>query len=131
MKKQANPRPRFAITFDTVTEDSATHGESARRGFLPASGEIPDRSNQRKRPALFTLKQAVEILRNHGDRFEADSAPCTVARWVTATPPDAVWQETGEVTQLSLHLPGDLSPASARRVTVALARELRVYGVKL
>ena len=128
---QTQPARRFRLTFDTVTEESAQHGDTARRGFLPRSGQVPDRSNQRKRPALFTLKEAVEILREHGDSFEADSSPCAVARWVTATPPASVWQTTGESSQISLHLPRELSPASARRVTVALARELRIYGVKL
>ena len=130
MKTNTSPA-RFHLTFDTVTEASAAHGDSARRGFLPKSGQVPARSNQPKNPAKFTLKRAVEILREHGDRFEADSCPCEVARWVTATPPDSVFQETGEVSQISLHLPRELSPASARRVTLALARELRVYGVKL
>lgn len=125
------PARRFALTFDTVTEDSARNGSTARNGYLPRSGQIPDRSNQRKRPALFTLKEAVEILREHGDVFEADSSPCTVARWITATPPASAWQMTGESSQISLHFPRDISEASARRLTVALARELCVYGVKL
>lgn len=131
MKNTAQPARRFRLTFNTVTEESATHGDYARNGFLPRSGQIPDRSNQRKRPALFTLKEAVDILREHGDVFEADSCPCTVARWITATPPASVWQTTGEASQISMHLPREISEASARRVTVAVARELRVYGVKL
>ena len=131
MKTNTQPARRFALTFSTVTEESATHGDFSRSGFLPRSGQVSDRSNQRKRPALFTLKEAVEILREHGDSFEADSCPCTVARWITATPPASVWQETGKSSQISLHLPRELSDASARRVTVVLARELRAYGVKL
>jgi len=131
MKLTNTPARRFHLTFSTVTEESATHGDFARSGFLPRSGQVPDRSNQRKRPALFTLKEAVEILREHGDVFEADSCPCTVARWITATPPASAWQMTGESSQISLHFPRDISEASARRLTVALARELRVCGVKL
>ena len=129
--KTNQPARRFRLTFDTVTEWSAANGSTARNGFLPRSGQVPDRSNQRKRPALFTLKEAVDILREHGDVFEADSCPCTVARWITATPPASVWQTTGEASQISMHLPREISEASARRVTVAVARELRVYGVKL
>jgi hypothetical protein len=131
MTTQNRQTQRFRITFDTLTEESAVNGDSARCGFITnPSGEIPAENEAGQPPALFTLREAVEILRGHGDRFEADSSPCEVARWVTAYPPDSVWRETGENTSLSLHIPENISTASARRVTRALARELRVYGVK-
>lgn len=133
-----NTRPlrSFRITFDTVTLESAAHGDSAHRGFLPRSGTIPARSYSPKNPHRFTLREGVEILRAHGGHFEADSSPCDVARWVTAYP-DASnsWNPTAETdrhdgTTLSLHLPRELSDASARRVSRVLARELRVYGMQ-
>jgi hypothetical protein len=125
-----NPTPRFTITYDIITEASAVHGDSAYNGFMTRGGNTPRRRNYiPAKPAKWTLREAVETLRDHGDHFEADSCPATVCRWVTAYPSDSQWRETGESVTLSLHLPRGISNASARRVSRVLARELNVYGL--
>ena len=111
-------KPRFRITYEVVTDDSASRGDAAHRGYLPRSGEVPIyRDNMPKRPALFTLKQVVDLLQPGGSSpCEADSAPCDVPRWVTCQ----VTQDWERPTiSLSVHL-DDVSDASARRVAKLL-----------
>lgn len=98
-------KPRFIITYQTVTDDSASVGDAAHHGFLPRSAQVPlYRNNFPKRPALFTLKQVVDLLQPAGRApCEADSAPCVT---------------------LSVHF-DDVSDASARRV----AKLLNCYGL--
>lgn len=130
MKTQYKPAARFTVTYDITTEESACHGDFAYNGYVTRGGNTPRRRNYiPAKPATWTLREAVEMLRDHGDHFEADSCPATVCRWVTAYPADSQYRETGESVTLSLHLPRGISGASARRVSRVLARELNVYGL--
>jgi hypothetical protein len=114
---------RFKVTYETVTEESASNGDSAHRGFLPRSGNVPmDRDNMPKNPARFTLAQVLDMFQPAGSGpCEADSCPCTVPRWINCqTTQD--WERPN--VRLAVHLE-EISDASARRV----ARLLRCYGL--
>ena len=114
-------KARFTITFDTITEDSAFHGDSARRGFLPRSGEIPRRNHRPKNPARFALRQALEILNDHdsgSEPRETDGYPVTrqcPPRWITVS--DFCGRNNSDKhTQLSMHFPGTVTPSTALRL---------------
>ena len=122
-------KPRFCITYNIVTEASATHGDYAYSGFLPRSGEVPRRNNMPKNPSLFSLRQAREIVVSDKYPIEADSSPCDEPRWITATTverPGDYRNGEGDHIQLSLHLEHACSPSSARRI----ARLFNTYGMK-
>lgn len=116
-------KPRFKITYEVITAESARHADAAHRGFLPRSAEVPlYRDNMPDRPSRFTLRQVVELMVPRGSGpCEADSCPCYVPRWVTCQITD---NEASKDVTLSVHL-DDVSPASARRV----ARLLNCYGL--
>jgi hypothetical protein len=123
-------KQKFRMTYDLVTEESACHGDAAYKGFLPRSGNVPRRNNMPAKPALFTLRQAVDLLQDLPGRqgpIEADSCPVTSPRWLTATgrERESFTQGNGDCVSLSLHLV-DVSPSSAYRI----ARLLRCHGIK-
>lgn len=121
-------KPRFHITYDVIIYSS--RGEPQYRGFLPRSGEVPrNRNNMPKKPALFSLRQATEIVVSNKHRIEADSCPVYVPRWLTAYTverPDDFRNGEGNDVCLSLHLEHACSPSSARRI----ARLFNTYGMK-
>lgn len=117
-------KPLFRITYETVNFWSVRIGDAAYRGFLPRSGNVPlYRNHMPKNPALFSLRQALEMMQPGGSApIEADSSPCNVPRWLTC-------QISGDsddpISSLSLHLENSgVSDASARRIA-------RLFGVKL
>jgi hypothetical protein len=116
-------KPRFKMTYEVVTGESARRGDFAHHGYLPRSGEAPlYRTHMPKRPALFTLRQVIDLLVFRGSGpCEADSCPVNVPRWVTC---QITTNESDRCVSLSVHL-DDVSPASARRV----ARLLNCYGL--
>lgn len=115
----------FPITYSVVTEESASNGDFSHHGFLPRSGNVPtNRNNFPKNPSLFSLRQAVDLLQNAGSSpICCDSCPTSRPRWLDCQITED-W-ERPSVT-LSLHLPPEVSDASARRI----ARLFRAYGVK-
>lgn len=120
-------KPRFNITFETVTDASAEHGDAAHRGYLPRSGNVPEGRNYLpKTPALFTLRQAADLMQPGGSAgIEADSCPISEAsppRWLNCQV-TADWERP--CVTLALHL-GDISAASALRI----ARLFKCYGIK-
>lgn len=120
--------PRFRLTWEVVTEKSAEHGDFARHGFLPRSGEIPHRSYFPKNPHLFTLRQAVEIMARHSSGFgpvEADSCPVSRPRWLSTRGESDAYPGMSDALTVSVHLPDSISNASAWRI----ARLLRCYGL--
>lgn len=122
---------RFKITFQVVTEASAQHGDFARHGYLPRSGQVPDRTYMPKTPARFTLRQAFDLLTDLPGQqgpIEADSCPVYCPRWLTATgnERESYTQGPGDSVALSLHL-GGISAASGYRI----ARLFKCYGLKL
>ncbi len=121
-------KPRFCLTFEVVTEASAEHGDAARHGYLPRSGDIPARSYFPKNPHRFTLREAVDLLARHSSGhapIEADSCPVTSPRWLTARGESDSYPGMPDALGVSLHL-GEISPASAYRI----ARLLNCYGLR-
>lgn len=118
-------KKRFRMTYDIVTEASAESGSTAHHGFLPRSGVAPlYRDNFPANPALFTLRQAYDIMfegAGGSGPIEADSYPCAVPRWFTRQQTED-WARP--CVSISLHLPDEISDASKRRVA-------RAFGVKL
>lgn len=116
-------KKRFNLTYDIVTPSNDS-GDSSYRGFLPKSGSVPFRNNMPKTPALFTLREAFEIMRNNWSNGpEADSMPCDTPRWITVYSQD----DNMNSVSLSMHLDSytrDIcSHASARRIA-------RLFGIK-
>lgn len=61
----------FHITYATVTQESCEQGEHAFNGYLTRNGEAPRKANYcPKNPARFTLREAVELLRDKWGGFE-------------------------------------------------------------
>ena len=121
-------KTRFRITYQIITDESATHGDFAAHGFLTREGEL-SRSNRRaylpKNPARFSLRDALEIIDRHDSGYEpreADSFPCAAPRWFTVSDWPGYMPDDGTV-QLSMHLDG-ISPSSAARIA-------RLAGVRL
>jgi hypothetical protein len=115
-------KSRFNITYEIVTPESAERGDSAYRGYLPKSMNVPRRQHNPHNPARFTLREAFDLIANGSQPCEADSCPVTVPRWIQSSIDDY-----GESVTLAMHLSSaDISPSSANRI----ARLFRVYGLK-
>jgi hypothetical protein len=100
----------FSITYEKITPESAEDGEAAERGFLYEE---------------LTFREAMDALRwSRGAYVEADSYPVKSPRWFTFYNTDENYA-TGEVTNLSLHLPKSLTSATRARI----ARLVGCYGV--
>ncbi len=124
-------KPRFRLTFEVITEESAQHGDAARRGFLPRSGDIPARSYTPANPHRFTLREAVEVMQRHNSGhapLEADSSHVSETRpprWLTVRGESESFPGMPDALGVSLHL-GGISAASAYRI----ARLLGCYGLR-
>lgn len=94
----SSPRHLFAVTFETVTPESAEAGDVAERGYIVDAG---------------TLRDCADVLRWHGAAVSSDSWPMVRPRWLTW--PGDVATDGSERT-LSLHIPAGITDASARRV---------------
>lgn len=104
----------WSITYETVTRESAEHGEAEASGFLHEG---------------LTFREAMDALRWARSCYvEADSSPINARfppRWFTfyAVEHDIA---SGDATNYTLHIPEHITPASRMRV----ARLLRCYGAK-
>lgn len=94
-----SPRHLFAVTFETVTPESAEAGDVAERGYIVEAG---------------TLRDCADVLRWQGAAVSADAWPIVRPRWLT-WPGDVSPTDSSERT-LSLHLPAGVTAASARRI---------------
>lgn len=120
MKKQ------FRLTYDTVTEESASYGDHATHGFVTADLIIPDGNHFPETPAHFTLKEALGFCEEHDGHREADSCPISLQcppRWFNFCNGERN-EDTLSVT-VSLHLPRNITPSSAMRI----ARIIQPYGL--
>ena len=120
---------RFTLTFEVVTEESASFGEAQRSGFVPRTLNIPSRTYAPSNPAVFGLREAVEFLLGRESRgpVEADSYPLSLRnppRWFTYG--GSLDWHTGEYVSVSLHLPDNITRHSAMRI----ARLVGCYGVR-
>lgn len=98
----------FDITFETITPESAEHGECADSGFYMEK---------------VTLREAWEFLLWQGHCEESDSYTAN-ARWLTFYGEPCF--TTGAQVNYSIHFPEKLSQHSRLRI----ARLFRCYGVK-
>ena len=115
-------KPRFRITYDIVTQTSTADANYS--GFMPRSlGDAPRRNHMPKRPALFTLRQAVEFMQSKGVHIEANESPVKNPRWFTVYPePDVYGGDSGETYSMhvdSFDLP-EISTASRLRIACLL-----------
>ncbi len=124
---------KFNITFQTVTQESAENGDFATHGFVTRNLTIPERTYMPKKPAQFSLREAIEFCQEHGGHVEADSCPISAQhppRWFTWCNEDVSHgsSATGNCTlsrSVSLHLPEGVTASSAIRI----AKYLRCYGI--
>lgn len=124
-------KKRFTLTYSITTEASCENGDSAFHGFVTRDGGMPRKYGYiPKNPATFTLREAMEIVRDHefSEGVHTDSCP-----WSPLSPPrwinfNSKWHENGEgeALEVSIHPAkrDSISPASMCR----LARLLGAYG---
>jgi len=104
----------WSITYETITPGSAEEGEAEASGFLHEG---------------LTFREAMDALCwARGCHVEADSSPISTAfppRWFTFYEAEHDIA-SGEITNLGLHIPANITPASRMRV----ARLLGCYGTR-
>lgn len=109
-------RQLFSITYETVTPESAEHGEAEAQGFYLEG---------------VSFAEAMSYLRNLGAigcYCEADSYPVSTScppRWFTFYDVDTNYA-TGEATSYALHIPNNVTPSSRMRI----ARAVGCYGME-
>lgn len=116
--------PPFRVTWETITDASAEHGDADARGFvrhdgaretLDASMRDPagDLHNMRLRDALEALEDCPGTL----EALEPSDSDHTGARWITAHyRRDDCGAGDVIAESLSLHLPDSITPASRARL---------------
>ena len=101
-------RPRFHITFETVTPESAECGDAAERGYVhPNGGRDALDLVESADDYAFDLRSAV--------RFTGTGATWDVGRWFDTTWCDEDYR-TGAETRFALHPPRNITPASYARL---------------
>jgi len=101
---------KFNVTYEIVTPESAAYGEAAESGFVAKD---------------IGLREAADMVGNWA--VEADCYPVTLAtppRWLT----NCEYCESiteGSRESRSLHLPANVTPATAMRI----ARLMKCYGI--
>lgn len=106
----------FAITYETVTPESAEHGDAAEHGWI-INGQ----------GSRVTLGDCFWALRNAGAigcHVEASEYPVREPRWLTFYKVNEDYA-TGAETSWSLHFPETATAATRRRI----ARLFGCYGV--
>jgi len=105
--------PRFSVTYDIVTPESAEHGDVAEAGFI---GED------------LGLREAIDAVRSTRTSrvggVECVEPSCSTiedSAWITIT--NGMEYETGAVESRSLHLRSSVTDASRRRIA-------RLMGVR-
>ncbi len=118
------------LTYSTVTDESAAHGDCATRGFVTRNLTIPAKTYLPKKPAQFTLREALEFcehVRNGTHPVQADSCPISLhnpPRWFSFIREDSCGDPLS--VEINLHLPRTVTPSSAMRV----ARLVGCYGIR-
>lgn len=101
----------FFVTFERVTPEGAEQDKADSIGYAVRNA---------------TLREALDLI-GRGHHCEADSWPGDRPRWLTfynTNAGSAEYYETGVCENLSLHIPGTVTDASARRIA-------RLVGAKL
>lgn len=120
---------KYHLTYEITTEESAEQGDFANHGFVTRNLTTPRKNNMPKKPAEFSLREAIDFLlsRESEGPVQADSCPISVQcppRWFSYGG-KLDFELNGWVT-VSLHLPDKVTPSSAIRI----ARLLRCYGLR-
>ena len=100
---------KFNVTYETITPESAEHGDTADAGFLAEN---------------VSLREAIDGLGYGEAGVEANEYPVFDPRWITAYRTDEDYR-TGEVENRSLHFPDTMTASSKLRV----CRLLGVYQI--
>lgn len=101
--------PKFSVTYEVITEESAEHGEADEYGY-----EIEGES----------LRDCWEFLRWQGGHCEANCSDITQATWLSFyCDADCM---TGETKNFGLHFPAKLTGASRKRI----AKLFGCYGLR-
>lgn len=98
----------FHVTFETITPESAEHGDIENAGFIVQN---------------VTLRDAIHELGYGDGGTEANEYPVTDPRWITVFKTNENYA-TGEIENRSIHLPDNLTPATKLRI----ARLLECHG---
>ena len=106
-------RKQFRLTYQTVTPESAEYGDMANHGFVSRTGNYnPARNYFPKNPALFTLREALDIFEKHGNgTIQANEWPLSNPRWF-----DNCVEEYGGSVTIGLHLPEHLTASTRLRI---------------
>tara|TARA_R110000796_G_scaffold242533_3_gene364637 strand:+ start:340 stop:804 length:465 start_codon:yes stop_codon:yes gene_type:complete len=117
-----SPLPPFRVTWESVTQESAEHGEAESCGFLDCHGDAVE-LERAKGDSRFdlTLRQAVEAVTGaYGTRadlqaIEASDSDMGAARWVTFYygPDDSAARASHNY---SIHFPETMTAASRVRL---------------
>ena len=117
--------PPFCVTWETVTEESAEHGDADARGFVRADNGArepldPARLDPGGDLYNMTLRDALEALEDCPGTLEAlepSASDHGAARWITAHyRRDDCGAGDVIAESLSLHLPDSITPASRARL---------------
>ena len=115
-------RPLYRVTFETVTPESAEHGDAETRGFIdPAGDRIPlaDCLADLKRPGPdplgMGLRDALELFNDNPGGLESvdpSDSDTGAARWITAT-----YNHGGGYSEsISIHFPEQATRAQRARL---------------
>jgi hypothetical protein len=96
----------FNVTYEIVAPESASKGELEERGFIAVNVSLRDAV----RYVQETRTNAVSGV----ECIETDSCPAESPRWVTVT--NGMEYLTGAQESRSLHIPENVTAASARRI---------------
>jgi len=100
--------PKFNVTYETITEESASEGEYESAGYEAEN---------------ISLRDALSLIGGCEGGVEANEYPIRAPRWFTFYKQNEDYS-TGEVTNMSLHLPDTLTRSSRLRI----ARLVHAYG---
>ena len=108
-------RGGWRVTYDIVTDESASRGDTAEDGFISECCTLRE---------AFELVQATRTSRVSGvECVEADECPVYCPSWVTVY--NGMEYETGDYERRAIHFPDRITAASRVRV----ARLLGCYGI--
>jgi hypothetical protein len=97
--------PRFNVTYDIVTPESAEHGDAAERGFVSKNVTLSEAIDD-VRSTRTCAVGGIECIEPNasGDDFD----------WITVI--NGMEFETGAVESRSIHLPNSITPSSRKRI---------------
>jgi len=101
---------RFLVTYETVTEESAEHGDNADHGYvMPGQWRyslLDDTLDHPNQDYSMTLREALDLASPDQD----------CGRWFSETSESRCNYRTGEVEQRAIHPARDITPASYNRL---------------